>query len=65
LRAREGKAQASALYLFFYYTGASTAGSIGGIFWTVAGWTGVVGFLVVLLTVAIGIAATRLTSEAG
>ena len=64
LRARDGKAQASALYLFFYYTGASTAGSIGGIFWTAAGWTGVVGFLVVLLAVAIGIAATRLTTEA-
>ena len=34
LRAREGKAQASALYLFFYYMGASTAGTIGGFFWT-------------------------------
>ena len=34
LRAREGKAQASALYLFFYYMGASIAGSVGGFFWT-------------------------------
>jgi len=65
LRAGHGKAQASALYLFFYYSGASIAGSVGGVFWTAAGWTGVVGFLVVLLVVAIGIAATRLTTEAG
>ena len=65
LRAQAGKAQASALYLFFYYTGASVAGSIGGVFWTAAGWVGVVGFLVVLLAAAIGIATTRLTTEAG
>ena len=52
LRAREGKAQASALYLFFYYMGASTAGTAGGFFWTAYAWNGVAAFLVVLLVVA-------------
>ncbi|HXD17034.1 MAG TPA: MFS transporter [Vicinamibacterales bacterium] len=52
LRAREGKAQASALYLFFYYMGASTAGTIGGFFWTAYAWNGVAAFLAILLVVA-------------
>jgi len=53
LRAREGKAQASALYLFFYYMGASTAGTIGGFFWTAHAWNGVAAFLIVLLVTAL------------
>jgi len=56
LRAREGKAQASALYLFFYYMGASTAGTIGGFFWTAYAWNGVAAFLAVLLTIAFALA---------
>jgi YNFM family putative membrane transporter len=56
LRAREGKAQASALYLFFYYMGASTAGTIGGFFWTAYAWNGVAAFLIVLLAAALLIA---------
>jgi YNFM family putative membrane transporter len=52
LRARRGKAQASALYLFFYYMGASTAGTVGGFFWTAYAWNGVAAFLVVLLVTA-------------
>ena len=56
LRAREGKAQASALYLFFYYMGASVAGSVGGFFWTAYAWPGVAAFLGVLLLVAFAIA---------
>ena len=57
LRAREGKrAQASALYLFFYYMGASLAGSVGGFFWTAYAWPGVAAFLVVLLVVAFAVA---------
>ncbi len=40
-RARGGKAQASALYLFFYYAGASAVGSAGGFGWAHAGWPGV------------------------
>ena len=57
LRAREGKAQVSALYLFFYYMGASTAGTVGGFFWTAYGWNGVAAFLAVLLTIAFALAA--------
>ena len=56
LRAREGKAQASALYLFFYYMGASTAGTAGGFFWTAYAWDGVAAFLAILLAVAFGLA---------
>ena len=41
LRAEKGKAQASALYLFFYYLGSSVAGSVGGVFFSRAGWPGV------------------------
>ena len=63
LRAREGKAQASALYLFFYYMGASVAGSVGGFFWTAYAWPGVAGFLFVLLMVALAVARTSLTRE--
>jgi MFS family permease len=63
IRAREAKAQASSLYLFFYYMGASIAGSFGGFFWTAFGWTGVAGFLVGLLLVALGIAITSLKTE--
>jgi YNFM family putative membrane transporter len=40
-RARTGKAQASALYLVFYYLGASILGTLGGYAWTAWGWSGV------------------------
>jgi YNFM family putative membrane transporter len=63
IRAREAKAQASALYLFFYYMGSSLAGSVGGFFWTAYGWNGVAAFLSVLLLVALAIANTRLNHD--
>ncbi|GAC1648152.1 MAG: MFS transporter [Gemmatimonadaceae bacterium] len=53
LRARQAKAQATSLYLFFYYLGASVAGAVGGIFWTVRGWSGVAGFVAALLVLAL------------
>jgi len=53
LRARHSKAQASALYLFFYYVGSSVVGSSGGLFWSASGWTGVVEFTGSLLIVAL------------
>jgi len=56
LRARHSKAQAAALYLFFYYLGSSIVGSTGGFFWTAAGWRGVVAFTGSLLGVALLIA---------
>lgn len=60
IRAREAKAQASALYLFFYYMGASIVGSFGGFFWTGYAWNGVAAFLAILLIIALVIAKTRL-----
>jgi MFS transporter, YNFM family, putative membrane transport protein len=53
LRARHSKAQASALYLFFYYVGSSVAGSTGGLFWSASGWKGVVGFTGSLVILAL------------
>lgn len=43
MRARHSKAQASSLYLFFYYMGASIIGTLGGVFMQRFGWNGVVG----------------------
>jgi YNFM family putative membrane transporter len=40
-RARHAKAQASSLYLFFYYLGSSVVGTTGGVFMGHFGWTGV------------------------
>ena len=63
LRARQGKAQASALYLFFYYMGASTAGTVGGFFWTAYAWSGVAAFLFAMLAAAFAVASAALTRE--
>lgn len=52
-RARRAKAQASSLYLFCYYAGSSVAGTLGGVFWLNLGWAGVVGFISVLLLMAL------------
>ena len=40
-RANKGRAQASALYLFFYYLGSSVLGTLGGIAWSGWAWPGV------------------------
>jgi len=53
LRAHHARAQASSLYLFFYYTGSAIAGSVGGFFWTADGWRGVAGFVCALLVVGV------------
>jgi YNFM family putative membrane transporter len=47
--AERDKAQASSLYLLFYYIGGGVAGSLGGIFWSASGWTGVALFSGVLM----------------
>jgi YNFM family putative membrane transporter len=49
---RAVKAQASSLYLLFYYTGSSLIGWSGGFFWTGLGWPGVVGLDVAILILA-------------
>lgn len=42
MRATHDKAQASSLYLFFYYAGSSIGGTIGGFFFSRFGWGGVI-----------------------
>ena len=56
LRAESGKAQASALYLFFYYAGSSLAGSIGGWVFTLGAWPGEAAFVGALSALALFIA---------
>ncbi|MGM9967507.1 MAG: MFS transporter [Rummeliibacillus sp.] len=51
-RASHDKAQASSLYLFFYYVGSSVGGTSGGIFWTKYGWNGVISIILLFLVVA-------------
>jgi len=48
-RAGASKAQASAIYLFAYYAGASLAGAVGGLFYADRGWNGVAEFVAALL----------------
>jgi len=55
-RADGGKAQASALYLLAYYLGSSIVGSFGGRVWETLGWTGVAGFVALLISVALIVA---------
>jgi MFS transporter, YNFM family, putative membrane transport protein len=52
-RAQHDKAQASSLYLFFYYAGSSAGGTAGGLFWTAFGWGGVVAMIVCFLALAL------------
>ncbi len=61
LRARHSKAQASSLYLFFYYLGSSIVGSTGGLFWHDTHWMGVTAFTGALLLIGVLIS-VRLTS---
>ena len=56
LRAPTGRAQATALYLFFYYLGSSVAGSAGGWFFALWAWPGVAGLLGVLVGCALLVA---------
>ena len=60
LRADGGRAQAAALYLFFYYVGSSLIGSAGGLFYARGGWPGVAALLAALTGAAL-ILALRLS----
>lgn len=55
--ARRAKAQASSLYLFAYYLGSSTIGTLGGVFWVNGAWPGVVALLASLLLAGLAVAA--------
>lgn len=61
-RALTAKAQASALYLFFYYLGSSISGTMGGVFWLRWGWSGVVALIMLLVSLAM-ILLLRLSKE--
>lgn len=51
-RATHDKAQASSLYLFFYYVGSSVGGTVGGVFWMKYGWVGVIAMIALFLLIA-------------
>jgi YNFM family putative membrane transporter len=53
MRARHARAQASSLYLFFYYLGASVVGTTGGVFMRHWGWNGVVFMTSVLVLIGL------------
>mgnify|MGYP005817409353 CR=1 FL=1 len=59
-RAKIAKAQASSLYLFFYYMGSSISGTAGGVCWVHGGWTGVAIMIGLLVVLAFGVAALLL-----
>jgi YNFM family putative membrane transporter len=42
------RAQASSLYLLFYYAGSSVVGTVGGWCWSAGGWPGVAALVLVL-----------------
>lgn len=48
---KNDKAQVSALYMLFYYAGASALGTVGGVFLTEYGWLGIVVFESIILIV--------------
>jgi YNFM family putative membrane transporter len=52
LRVNEGRAQAAALYLFFYYVGSSFNGWMGGVAYERFGWDGVAALIGALLGLA-------------
>ncbi|MCX8252355.1 putative MFS-type transporter YybF [Beijerinckiaceae bacterium RH AL1] len=60
-RAATDRAAAASLYLFAYYAGSSLFGSVGGIFWSRFGWTGVMALVGVLILA--GLALARLLSR--
>ncbi|ERI91007.1 transporter, major facilitator family protein [Clostridiales bacterium oral taxon 876 str. F0540] len=53
LLASHDKAQASSLYLFFYYIGSSIGGTAGGTFWSSFGWCGVVAMIICFIILAL------------
>ncbi|WP_139490663.1 MFS transporter [Brevibacillus dissolubilis] len=54
-RALRNKAQASSLYLFFYYAGSSIGGTAAGVFWSSYGWIGVVSMITAFLLIALAL----------
>lgn len=63
-RATSAKAQASSLYLFFYYLGSSISGTLGGVFWVHFGWRGVAAMIGLLIALSFLIASRLLRLSA-
>lgn len=63
--AQTAKAQASALYLFFYYLGSSVSGTLGGICWSQGGWNAVTGMIVLLIAFALAVCQGISSSQVG
>jgi len=63
--AQTAKAQASALYLFFYYLGSSVSGTLGGICWSQGGWNAVTGMIVLLIALALAVCQGISSSQVG
>jgi YNFM family putative membrane transporter len=61
LRAETGRAQAAALYLFFYYVGSSLGGWTGGLFYQAWRWPGVAALVGAMVAAAL-IVALRLAN---
>ncbi|MFN3892466.1 MAG: MFS transporter [Beijerinckiaceae bacterium] len=59
------KAQASSLYLLFYYIGGGAAGTAGGVFWEGAAWPGVALFAGAMMagTIVIGLLLWRIAAR--
>jgi MFS transporter, YNFM family, putative membrane transport protein len=59
------KAQASSLYLLFYYVGSSIGGTAGGVFWSAYGWIGVIvmalSFLIIGMLLSLHVASITKT----
>ena len=51
--AKDSKGHATSLYLLVYYLGSSVMGSAGGWFWSRHGWSGIIGFTVAALILAV------------
>lgn len=62
VRAREGKAQATALYNVFYYAGGAFVGWIGGYFFAAGGWL-LTGSLCIGLLLILGMVALRVLTK--
>ena len=56
VHAVEYRAVASSLYLFSYYMGSSVLGSGSGVVWEYSGWSGLIGFIAVILSFGLLIA---------
>lgn len=57
-RAEHHKAQASSLYLLFYYIGSSVGGTLAGYFYGVFQWSGVVAMITIFMAIAFIISMT-------